>query len=228
MNWLETLPAASAKSSWAVDSGLGWETRPLHRYFKWTYDQASILRAKAGERMPYAIEFGCATASFSMELARRGYNVSAFDIGNSSQIIFARNKVLKEENVLNGQIFFSQKDISALSLKDWCASCARQELYVVAGHNVIHFIDFSKTKKILKNTFRVLNPGGIVSLSYDTGVLGSVVDHDADQIAEAARSQGFFLESENLLRLGASRAKRDKKVGKIWQGFRKPYPDASL
>ena len=128
------------------------------------------------------LEIGAATGRYTLELARRGYDVLAIDLSSE---LTARAKTRAIEAGFNDRIEFRVDDIRTVTdLPDEVFDGA-----LVMGP-MYHLVEFEERKTTLDRVFRTLKPGGIIISSWISryGIWGDIIK----------RESGFIFKTEMI------------------------------
>lgn len=126
------------------------------------------------------LEVGAATGRYTLELARRGYRVTAVDL---SAGLLERCRTRLTEAGLAERVRFvvaDARDLGSVAERDFDAVLLMGPLY--------HLIEASDRKRALRRAFGRLRPGGILFSAFISrlGVLGDLMTNAPDWIEDRA------------------------------------------
>ena len=130
------------------------------------------------------LEVGAATGKYSLELARRGYSVTALDL--SAALLEEAEKQIAEEGLETRVRFLigDARDLSEVAEKDFDAVLMMGPLY--------HLVEEEDRRAALGQAFHLLRSGGLIVSSFLSrfGILGDLMKNIPDWIEdqECARS----------------------------------------
>jgi SAM-dependent methyltransferase len=139
----------------------------------------------------HILEVGAATGRYTLELAKRGYQLTAVDM-SEKLLEIARNRTLEEG--LEKQISFvlaDARDLSSIQKKDFDAVLLMGPLY--------HLVDEMDRKSALKEAADHLKQGGILfsSLISRFGIMGDLLRNMPDWIENRAEVWNILAAGKN-------------------------------
>jgi len=125
----------------------------VNGYVTWT---PKFIEIFADNNVKTVCDVACGFGAYSVMMAKKGYDVSGFDISENS--IALTKRMLQEFECNAGQ--YEVCGITNIKFEDstFCAAVA---------HAVIDHIPFAEAKIALGELYRILAPGGLLYLSFD-------------------------------------------------------------
>ena len=133
------------------------------------------------------LEIGAATGRYTLELARRGYAVTAVDL-SAALIHSARQRLAAAD--LDGQVRFvvaDARDLSQVTEREFDAVLLMGPLY--------HLVEAADRQTALHQAFDHLRAGGLIFSAFISrlGIMGDLIKNDPDWIEEdQAEVQGII------------------------------------
>lgn len=143
-------------------------------YTRWAEYIESIF--KRNNRKPsLLLDLGCGTGSFTIEMAKKGYDMIGVDI-SCEMLSHARDKSEKE----GCEILYLNQDMSCLELY------GTVDAAVCLMDGINHLVRKNDLKKLFKNLNKYLNPGGLFVFDINTvykfeRILGNNIFYEIDE-----------------------------------------------
>jgi S-adenosylmethionine-dependent methyltransferase len=132
------------------------------------------------------LEIGAATGKYTLELARRGYQVTAADL--SQQQLELCGKQLAEEGLADRVqlVVADARDLSGLPERDYSAVLLMGPLY--------HLVVENERKIALGEAYRLLREDGVIFSSFISryGILGDLLENIPDWIGDHSEVQSIL------------------------------------
>jgi len=137
------------------------------------------------------LEIGAATGRYTLELAKRGYTITAVDM--SENLLEIGRKRIADEGLAK-QVHFvlgDARDLKEVTDKGFDAVLLMGPLY--------HLVEEADRKAALKEAFNRLRKGGILSTSFISrfGIMGDLIRNVPEWIENEAEVQGILEIGEN-------------------------------